>query len=237
MAVTKRDGRIRICGDYKVTVNPVLEVDHYPLPHLEDLYATLAGGKLFSTLDLSHAYNQLPLHQDSRKFVTVNTHRGLYQYTRLPFGIASSLAIFQKTMDCILQGLEGVICYQDDLLVTGGTVQEHLNNLERVLQRLQWHGVHLRKEKCSFLKESVEYLGHKIDAKGLHATDSKLQAIKQAPAPWNVPELRSFLGLVNYYGVCPKPVHTVASLASASSAGHPLEVVSGVSESISSSQG
>ena len=134
MAVPRKDRWIRIYGDYKVTVNLVLEVDCYPLPHPEDLYATLAGGKLFSTLDLSHAYNQLPLHQDSRKFVTVNTHRGLYRYTRLPFGIASSPAIFQKTMDCILQGLEGVICYLDDLLVHGGTVQEHLGNLEKVLQ-------------------------------------------------------------------------------------------------------
>lgn len=76
--VPKKDGRVRICGDYKVTVNASLDVDQYPLPRPEDLFATLAGGKYFSTLDLSHAYNQLILEEDSRNFLTINTHKGLY---------------------------------------------------------------------------------------------------------------------------------------------------------------
>jgi len=213
VAVPKKDGKMRICGDYKVTVNRCLEVDQYPLPKPDDLFATLAGGKFFSTLDLSHAYNQLPLHKDSCKYVTITTHRGLYQYTRLPFGIASSPAIFQKTMDCILQGLDGVICCLDDLLVMGTTAEEHLRNLENVLQRLEKHGIRLRKEKCQFVVPSVEYLGHKVDAEGLHATESKMQAIKKAPAPQNVQELRSFLGLLNYYG---RFIENLASLL------HPL---------------
>ena len=84
VTVPKRDGQVRICGDYKVTVNPSLDVDQYPLPRPEDLFATtLAGGKYFSTLDLSHAYNQVILDDDARKYLTINTHRGLYQYTRL----------------------------------------------------------------------------------------------------------------------------------------------------------
>jgi len=174
VAVPKKDGKIRICGDYKVTVNQCLEVDQYPLPRPDDLFATLAGGKYFSTLDLSHAYNQLPLHQDSCKYVTITTHKGLYQYTRLPFGIASSPAIFQKTMDCILQGVDGVMCYLDDLLIMGTTAEEHLRNLEKVLQRLQKHRIHLQKEKCQFFVPSVEYLGHKVDAEDLHTTASKL---------------------------------------------------------------
>ena len=99
VTVLKKNGQVRICGDYKVTVNPVLVVDTYPLPRPEDLFATLAGGKYFSMLDLSHAYNQVVLDDDARHFLTINTHRGLYRYTRLHFGVASAPSVFQKAMD------------------------------------------------------------------------------------------------------------------------------------------
>ena len=200
VVVPKRDGQIRLCGDYRVSVNPSLEIDQYPLPKPDELFATLAGGKMFSTLDLSHAYNQLMLDDVSRNLVTINTHHGLYRYTRLPFGIASAPAIFQKTMDSILQGMEGVACFLDDILVTGSSEEEHLKNLESVLQSLMKHGVRLKREKCFFNRTSVEYLGFKVDAEGLHATEEKLKAITEAPRPCNVTELCSFLGLINYYG-------------------------------------
>ena len=121
VTVPKRDGLVRICGDYKVTINPVLDIDQYPLPRPEDLFATLAGGRYFSTLDLSHAYNQILLDEDARRYLTINTHRGLYRYARLPFGVASAPSIFQKSMDQLLSGLDGVICYLDDVLVSGKT--------------------------------------------------------------------------------------------------------------------
>jgi hypothetical protein len=96
VAVSKADGRVRICGDFKVTVNPHLKVNQYPLPKAEDIFTTLAGGKKSSKLDMSQAYLQMKLHPESLKFCTINTHKGLYQYTRLPFGIASAPALFQK---------------------------------------------------------------------------------------------------------------------------------------------
>ena len=200
VVVPKKDGRHRICGDYKVTVNQALEVEQYPLPKPEHLFATLSGGTKFSKLDLSQAYLQLFLDDPSRPYVTINTHRGLYRYTRLPFGVASAPAIFQKVMDTILQGMDHVICYLDDILVTGRNDAEHLQTLEEVLKRLQRHGLRTKQETCEFLRDSVEYLGHCIDAKGLHATQDKLPAITKAPTPRNVQELRSFLGLLNYYG-------------------------------------
>ncbi len=200
VVVPKKDGQVRICGDYKVTVNPELNVDQYPLPRPEDLFAVLAGGKHFTTLDLSQAYNQLKLEESSKPYLTINTHRGLYRYNRLPFGVASAPAIFQKTMDSILRGLPGVLCYIDDILITGSSEAEHLDTLAKVLVRLQKQGIKVKREKCRFMKPSVQYLGHRIDADGIHATDSKLDAITKAPAPRNITELRSFLGLINYYG-------------------------------------
>lgn len=124
----KGDGKIRICGDNKVAINQSLDVDSYPLPKPEDLMVILTGGKKFTKLDLSSAYQQIPLADESRKFVTINTQRGLYRYTQLPFGVASAPAMFQKAMDEVLQGLPNVICYLDDILVTGASDEEHLKN-------------------------------------------------------------------------------------------------------------
>ena len=124
VAIPKHDGCLQLCGDYKVTINPSLDVDHYPLPKPDDIFATLAGGQLYTTLDVVHAYNQLILDDESRQYVTINTIKGLYQYTRLPFGIVSATAVFQWTMDSILQGA---------IIVTGKTTEQHLQNLEEVL--------------------------------------------------------------------------------------------------------
>ncbi len=115
VAVLKKDNKVRICGDYKVTVNPVLDVNQYPLSHtLLTCLPPLQVERALPKLDLTHAYNQMLLDEDSRKYVTINTHRSLYQYTRLPFGIASAPALFSNTRDTILQGLDRMICYIDD---------------------------------------------------------------------------------------------------------------------------
>ena len=119
MPVIKCDGNVRICGDYKVTINQVTKQDVYPLPKDEDLFAALAGGKLFSTIDLTHAYQQVKIDDASKKYTTINTHNGLFQYERLPFGISSAPAIFQRSMENLLQGLPSTCVYQDDILVTG----------------------------------------------------------------------------------------------------------------------
>ena len=199
VVVPKKDGKLRLCGDYKVTLNPSLEIDKYPLPKPEDLFATLSGGKVFSKIDLSQAYQQMQLDDCSKELVTVNTHRGLYRYNRLPFGVASAPALFQLAMDTVLQGIPNVICYIDDILVSGKDHSHHLKNLEEVLKRLSEEGITVKRSKCTFQSSQVEYLGHIIDSKGLHSSNKKLEAILKAPIPRNVQQLRSLLGLVNYY--------------------------------------
>ena len=115
--VVKTDGSIRICGDYKVTVNQAAKLDKYPLPWIDSIFASLEGGKIFSKLDLAHAYQQIPLDEASKKFNTINSSKGLSQNTCLPFGVSSAPAIFQRMMGGLLQGIPIVSVYLDDILI------------------------------------------------------------------------------------------------------------------------
>ena len=198
--VLKGNGQnVRICGDFKLTVNKASRLDTYPLPRIDDLYASLAGGQSFTKLDLKNAYMQIELEEESKKFVTINTSRGLFQYNRLQFGVSSSPAIFQRVIDNVLQRIPYVCAYLDDILVTGRTDEEHLHNLDKVLSRLATAGMRLNVDKCTFMAPEVTYLGYRIDKTGLHAVNEKVQAIAMAPAPQNCKELRSYLGCLNYY--------------------------------------
>nr|XP_054765036.1 uncharacterized protein K02A2.6-like [Lytechinus pictus] len=144
IAVPKPDGRMRICGNYKLTANIVLKVEQYPLPTLEDLLQELKGGERFTKLDLSHAYHQIELDPEARKYTTINTHRGLFEYTRLPFGIASAPAMFQRTMKSLLADIPMCKPYLDDIIISGKTDEDHLRNLEAVLSRLESNGLRLK---------------------------------------------------------------------------------------------
>ena len=124
--VVKRNGSVRVCGDFKVSVNPVLLAEQYPLPRIEDIFANLAGGKHFSKLDLRQAYHQMEVTEESKKYLTINTHKGLFQYNRLVFGVTSSPAIWQRAIDQVLQGIPGTQCILDDMIVSGKTDEEHL---------------------------------------------------------------------------------------------------------------
>ena len=207
--VVKDDNTVRICGDFKQTVNPQLHIEQYPMQRIEDMFSTLSGGQKFTKIDLAHAYQQMSLEEESQKYLTINTTKGLFQYQRLAFGVASAPALFQAAMDQILQGIPYVLCYQDDILITGRNDDEHYANLELVLQRLLKFGLCIKLKKCVFFSDSVKYLGHVIDRDGLRTSDDKVNDIVNAPAPENVTELRSFLGLINYYGKFLKNLSTV----------------------------
>ena len=147
---------VRICGDFKLTINQASRLDRYPIPKVEDLLASLAGGQSFTKLDLSQAYLQIKLKEEARKYVVVNTHKGLYQYTRLPYGVASAPGIFQRVMENVLRGLNHTVVYLHDILVTGRSEEDHIKNLKLVLSRLQDAGLRLRKNKCLYLVNKEE---------------------------------------------------------------------------------
>jgi len=197
--VVKKDGSVRLCGDFKVTLNPVLEVDKYPTPKVEDVFATLAGGQCYSKIDLKSAYLQMEMDDESKKLLTISTHKGLFQYQKMPFGVASAPAIWQKTMDQVLQNTPRTQCIMDDMIITGSDDDDHLENARKVLQRLRENGLKANRDKCEFFKEEVEYHGHTVSLQGLKKSQSKIEAVLSAPTPTDVGQLRSFVGLVNYY--------------------------------------
>ena len=197
--VPKKDKTVRICGDYKVSINKFVEDEQYNMPTTQDLFVELGGSKVFSKLDLSHAYAQLSVEETSQKYLTINTHKGLYSYTKLPYGVKSAPKIFQRNMDIILQGVPKCVCKQDDVLIGGDTDDENIEILTEVFDRLSKHNVHLNLSKCDFLKPSVVYLGFELSADGRRPVEAKTEAIRNAPPPANVSQLRSFLGMVQYY--------------------------------------
>ena len=200
VSVNKKDSdKVRVCGDFSVTYYKCANVVKYPIPKIDDLHSALRGCCVFSVLDMSQAYHQIPIATESCKYLTINTHIGLFVFKRLPNGIHSGPAIFQRIMDTVLSDIPRVICYLDDILIAGKNKKDHLDTLCKVLQRLQESGFKLNKNKCKFEQRSVTYLGHKIDAEGLHPTEEKLLAISQAPPPKDVTALKSFLGLIMFY--------------------------------------
>ena len=188
--IMKKDSTIRVCGDYKLTVNQATQTEVYPFPRIDELFASLSGSTIFSTLDLSHAYNQLQLDDKAQELTTINTQKGLYKYTRLPFGVASAPAIFQRQMETLVKDLPITCVYIDDILVGGNTPQDHLNNLTAVLTRMQEAGLRLKREKCSFCVSEVEYLGHIISAEGLKPSPNKIKVIVDAPQPTKLSKLK-----------------------------------------------
>ena len=186
--VIKQDGSVRICGDYKVTVNKALKSEVYPLPRINELFTALAGGERFSKLDLSHAYQQLVLDDESQMLVTINTHKGLFKYNCLPLGVTTVPSIFQRVMENLFRDLNFVTVYLDDIFVTWKNTVENLAILDEVLSRLENVGMCLKQTKCKFLLPEVEYLGHIITKDGLKPSDSKLATVSKAPVPKNVSE-------------------------------------------------
>jgi len=192
--IVKKNNQIRICGDYKVTVNKALKVDKYPLPKPRDIFATLAGGEKFTKLDLREVYLQCPVDKHSREILTLNTHKGLYTTNRLAFGISPSPSIWQRKMEQILSDIPFCHCILDDILLTGRDDDEHLHILEQVLTRLSQHNLRLNIDKCYFLQDKLEYCGHMLTKDGVYEAPDKITAIVEAPRPTNTAQLRSFLG-------------------------------------------
>lgn len=198
--VVKASGEIRLCGDYKTTVNPILKREYYPLPRIDELFAALSGGEEYSKIDLTRAYMQCPLDEDSQALTAISTHLGTFAFRRTPYGLSCIPEKFQKLMEETLRGLKHTVVFLDDICVTGVDRESHMRHLRAVIERLAEVGLTVKLEKCKFLQKQVSYLGFIIDKDGLRPDASKVEAINKAPRPTNVTQLKAFLGLINYYG-------------------------------------
>ncbi len=169
------------------------------MPTIEEIFSKLAGSTLFCKIDLSQAFQQLMLDEQSQELVTVNTSKGLFRVTRLVFGISSSPAVFQREMDNLLHGIPGVAYFIDDVLIAAPSMEQLKESLRETLERLARAGLRAQRGKCVFAQTEVTYLGYCMDKDGLHPTDEKVSAIMNAPEPTDVLQLRQFIGLIMYY--------------------------------------
>ena len=203
VVVPKKSGDVRICVDLKALNESVMRETH-PIPKVDDTLAQLSGAALFTKLDVNNGFWQIPLSEESGLLTTFITPFGRYAFNKLPFGISSAPEIFQRRMNCILEGLEGVVCQMDDILVFGEDEGEHCERLVKVLKRLESVHVTLNPSKCEFSKTTIKFLGHIIDCNGVKADPDKTKAITEMEAPRSVSDLRRFLGLVNQLGKFPQ---------------------------------
>ena len=198
--VKKKDGGTRFCIDYR-KLNAVTRKDSYPLPRIDDALDSLAGAKYFSTLDLQSGYHQVAMHPDSKEKTAFISHAGLYQFNVLSFGLTNAPPQFQRLMSRILHGLEWKIClvYIDDVIIFSSSFSDHLSRLKTVFDRFRAANLKLKPSKCHFAQDSVNYLGFIVSSSGIAPDPQKLEAVKSFPTPKTVKEVRSFLGLCNYY--------------------------------------
>lgn len=198
--VKKKNGAMRMCVDYR-RLNAVTTKDTFPLPRMDETLDSLANCTIFSTLDLYSGYHQVSLAEEDVAKSAFSTHKGLYEYLRMPFGLCSAPATFQRLMSVVLNGMIGDQCfvYLDDIIVLGKTFAEHLSNLERVFSRLREAGLRLKPTKCHFLKQEVQFLGHLVSGHGVRADPRKVADILSWPSPTSKTELKSFMGLAGYY--------------------------------------
>ena len=198
--VPKKNGSLRLCADYKHTINPAIQPDPYKSPSVDEVICALGGGKFYAEIDLAEAYTQIPVDDETAQLLTVNTIKGLFKVTRLPFGVKIASAIFQRVMDGLLGSVAGVICYQDNIYLRSSSLPEHIKLLRQVLSIISEAGFTVNADKCTWVATELNVLGYKVSEQGVHPLEDKVAAIKNAPAPEDVEQLQSILGLLSFYG-------------------------------------
>ena len=199
--VQKKDGTWRFCVDYRKLNDVTIKVA-FPIPQINDLIDTLSGQQYFTTLDMISGYWQVKVDENSKEKTAFTIPGGQHlEFNRLAFGLANAVPTFQRLMQRVLEGLTPKKClvYLDDILVTGRDFEEHLRNLEEVLQAIQEAGLKLKPSKCVFAQTSLKYLGFIVSNKGLAPDPEKVKAVAEYEQPENLTELRRFMGLVSYY--------------------------------------
>ncbi|KAM0735103.1 Retrovirus-related Pol polyprotein from transposon 17.6 [Formica fusca] len=192
--------KLRVVVDFR-KLNDLTIGDSFPLPNITEILDQLGNAKYFTTLDLASGYHQIPMAEQDEQKTAFSTPYGHYEFNRMPFGLKNAPATFQRLMNSILTGMQGLKClvYLDDIVIYGASLEDHNKRLKEVLQRPRENNLKLQPDKCEFLRKEVIYLGHIISENGISPDPSKLTAIKEFPTPKKVKDIQSFIGLAGYY--------------------------------------
>lgn len=201
----------RVVIDYR-SLNNIIIGDAYPMPHIDDILDQLGHSQYFTTLDLANGYHQVPINPKDAAKTAFSTSDGHYEFTRMPFGLKNAPAYFQRLMNSVLLGLNKNQCfvYLDDIVIYGSSLEDHNTKLINVFQRLRNNQLQLQPDKCEFMRQSCEYLGHIITKDGVKPNPRKIEAIKIMPRPQNAKHIKIFLGMVGYYRKFVKNFATIA---------------------------
>lgn len=199
--VNKANGADRAVGDYR-RLNAVTTPDRYPVPNIQDFTINLHGCKVFSKLDLTRAYHQIPVYEPDIPKTAITTPFGLFEYTRMPFGLRNAGQTFQRFIDQVLKGLPFVFKYIDDIQVASKNHDDHLQHLRIVFERLREHGLKINVSKCEFGKSEINFLGFIINENGIRPNDEKVAAIQNVELPKMAKDLRKFIASLNFYRRC-----------------------------------
>ena len=210
--VKKKNGDYRFAIDYR-KLNAITTTMNYPLPTFQDVTDLLGKAKLFSVMDMRSGFWQLQVDENSKHKTAFICHSGLFEFNRIPFGLRNSPIVFQQVMEQALRGMNyySALVYVDDIITFTTTFKEHLRNLEQLFSHLQAANLKLHPSKCSFCVKEVTYLGHRVSKHGVTPDPKKIQVVKEYPTPNNVKDIRSFLGLANYYRRFVRGYSTIAS--------------------------
>ncbi|KAL4082949.1 hypothetical protein QTP88_029447 [Uroleucon formosanum] len=192
--------KYRVVIDFR-KLNEITVGDAFPMPDISTILDELGKAKYFSCLDMASGYHQIALKSEDKHKTAFSTEKGHFEFNRMCFGLKGAPATFQRLMNRILIGLNGVksFVYLDDVIVIGTTIREHEQNLRQIFERFRKHGLQLQPTKCEFLRREVIYLGHVITEQGVKPDPKKIQCMVNYPTPTNAKDVKSFLGLVGYY--------------------------------------
>ena len=199
--VKKKEGTLRMCIDYR-KLNKNTKKNRYPIPHQEDLFDRLGGeNKYFSTLDLTSAYHHIEIREEDKEKTAFITPFGLYEFNRMPFGLTNAPSHFSYVMaNFVINGLDKFcINYLDDIIIFTKTIDEHIEAVKQILERIKEKDFRIKLTKCEFLKDSVQFLGHVVGKNGIGTDPGKILKIKEAQLPVYANTLLSFVAFCGYY--------------------------------------